>query len=63
MLTPICRRQLAQTARNVRSFSCTPVSASAAAAVKKLGVIGAGQMVIFTTPCRMQLCRRKADEV
>lgn len=60
MLTPIARRQLAQTARNVRSFSSTPVSTSAAAAVKKLGVIGAGQMVIFTTPCRMQFCHARS---
>jgi len=43
MITPIARRQLLQCSRNARSFSSSPVVA--AATVKKLAVIGAGQMV------------------
>jgi hypothetical protein len=53
MITPIVRRQLIQTARHSRCFSSSPIAA--AQEVKRLGVIGAGQMVIlnissFTLP-------------
>ena len=46
MFTPVARKQLLSASRNARSFSSSPVAA--AAAVKKLGVIGAGQMVGFS---------------
>lgn len=42
MLSSVARKQLLSCSRNARSFSSSPVNA--AAAVKKLGVIGAGQM-------------------
>ncbi|PMD28281.1 hypothetical protein NA56DRAFT_559904 [Hyaloscypha hepaticicola] len=42
MITPILRRQLLQSARQTRCFSSTPIAA--AQEVKRLGVIGAGQM-------------------
>ncbi|PSS10721.1 hypothetical protein M430DRAFT_61125 [Amorphotheca resinae ATCC 22711] len=42
MITPIVRRQLIQTARHSRCFSSSPIAA--AQEVKRLGVIGAGQM-------------------
>ncbi|KAM3080957.1 hypothetical protein ACMFMG_004916 [Clarireedia jacksonii] len=42
MITPIVRRSLLQSTRHARTFSSSPVLASQE--VKKLGVIGAGQM-------------------
>jgi 3-hydroxybutyryl-CoA dehydrogenase len=43
MITPIARRGLLQSTRYARTFSSSRVLASQE--VKKLGVIGAGQMV------------------
>lgn len=43
MLAPILRRQLLQSTRHSRCFSSTPIGS--AQEVKRLGVIGAGQMV------------------
>lgn len=49
MITPILRRQLLlQSGKYTRCFSSSPV-VSAAAEVRRLGVIGAGQMVINNT--------------
>jgi len=42
MISPLIRRQLLQTTRHARCFSSTPISA--AQEVKRLGVVGAGQM-------------------
>lgn len=43
MITPVLRRSLIHSARQSRCFSSTPIAA--AQEVKRLGVIGAGQMV------------------
>lgn len=43
MATALLRRQLLQSGSHARTFSSSPIAA--AGAVKRLGVIGAGQMV------------------
>lgn len=43
MATALLRRQLLQSSSHARTFSSSPIVA--AGAVKRLGVIGAGQMV------------------
>lgn len=45
MLTPVLRRQILRSARQTRCFTSSPIAA--AQEVKRLGVIGAGQMVFF----------------
>jgi 3-hydroxybutyryl-CoA dehydrogenase len=42
MISPVIRRQLLRTTRHTRCFSSTPIAA--AREVKRLGVVGAGQM-------------------
>jgi hypothetical protein len=46
MITPILQRGLHRTAQQSRCFSSSPIAA--AQEVKRLGVIGAGQMVKYT---------------
>ena len=43
MITPILKRQVLQCSKHARYFSSSPIVA--ANEVKRLGVIGAGQMV------------------
>jgi hypothetical protein len=47
MISAIVRRQLVQSARHTRCFSSTSIAS--AQEVKRLGVVGAGQMVLLPT--------------